>query len=113
MGKGEYELVEATIDQIGRGDLMKRANDALTRIAKDVYERPDVKKARSVTIQIEVKPDDSDQPEIVSKVSLKIPPQKVLMTRGVMRNGKVMVNKFHDDVRQTDVTELTEKASKQ
>lgn len=96
-----YEMEAVQLDHIGqnggtlnKGNLICRINEAIARVCRDIHERPDVTKPRGVSVTIEFCPDDSGNVEIKSRVQHKVPAAKVLTSRGVVRNGQVMVNVF-------------------
>lgn len=93
-----YELEKLSLEHIGqKGHLIKCVDEALDRVCRDITERPDVTKARTVTVEIELRPDDGGNVEIVSRVKHKVPPKKALTTRAITRDGKVMVNSYFEE----------------
>ena len=89
-------LVELTASVIDDGRAMDALQAGLNRISKDVMDRPGIKGARKVTLEISIAPYLDDQmqnmPAIHASVSWKVPAWKGESTFGKVEDGKILVN---------------------
>lgn len=56
-------LTPATIENLDLGELERSINAALSEVALDVHERPDVQKPRTITIKVSLTPELHETPE--------------------------------------------------
>jgi hypothetical protein len=84
-----YNLKPITIENIGMGKLLEKANDGLQRIAQDAIGRCKNGKPRKLTIEIEISPNADDEsevnmPDIGWEVKWSLPGEKGMTARGIV-----------------------------
>lgn len=92
------ELQPINLAAINMGCAVDQVNEALAMIAKDVVERGDIAKPRSVILTIQITPDgkvvpgQANLPDIDWKVDWKVPGATGMTTRGYVENGELKVS---------------------
>ena len=89
------DSVEICIDVLAGGDLVEQINIALRKISEDVDERPLIQKPREVIVKISITPEyDSGEnyPDVKWTVATNVPARRGARDRGIMRNGKLIIN---------------------
>ena len=80
-------------------------NDALAKVAADCINRPNLNKEREVLLKFTISPGNPDdlvqQPEMKFAVKTTMPVEKAPRCRGLVRGGKVMINRSDKDPFQT------------
>ena len=91
-------LTEVKLGSIDCGGLLERADAELARICEDVAKRPTLKKARVVTLQVEITPDfdvekQRNFPRIDWKVKHQVPGHSGMTTKAfVDSENRVMMS---------------------
>lgn len=96
-----HDTVNLNLADLDDGEAIKKVDDALRRIAKDLADRPVTPGKRSVTLKIEIQPDDDADaeavlvtPTISYQVAASIPASKGRSTRGILeQDGKLLINR--------------------
>lgn len=110
MPKEQYPgLVPIGIEYLSEGKVLRRVNERLQEAAKDCVLRPNLVKARTVTITIDVWPEaDSDGVlQVISdgKVKTSYPDIKFGMTFSRVDGDQVLVSPYQSHADQLDVEE--------
>lgn len=82
---------------LGMGRVEERVNQAIERLTRDVCDRPEIDKARTITIKVEIRPrydkeTKVNMPTITSKVSWSVPGFSDIESVGIVENGAIKVN---------------------
>ncbi len=103
-----------TVENVGKGHLLSDANRDINKAVEDCLARPMLKKARKVTVEIQITPEWDAQTETVTPLiecSSRIAMPAVMMKQyGVVENGLVQVAEVQSDqtpsaIRQGDLEE--------
>lgn len=108
MAPGEYDdgMTELSLATLAGGKLLEAVDEALGRLAKDVGERPGLKKARKLTIEIAMTPTASEDLVIVGveyTTSEKVPSKVSGGTHGVLSRNGTAIRVPRVDAVQTDI----------
>jgi hypothetical protein len=93
-----HELVALNVGYIGNGQMVQRVEEALQKICRDVIERPKVAKARKVSVEITICPDEDEAtgqnfPKIGFSVGLSIPGHTGIESQGIVADdGNIYIN---------------------
>jgi len=89
------------LELIQAGDLQKTVENALDKISKDIYDRPALEKARTLTIEVKVTPKGVPDPggsmprcmpDIDWQVKHRLPAEGGMTTRAILEGDRLMVN---------------------
>ena len=88
-----FELKDLDIALVARGDVIETFNEALARAARDLIDRDKVGKKRTVTLAVELVPDEENprMPKINWEVKVQVPGYKGDPCRAWVENGSLMV----------------------
>jgi hypothetical protein len=112
-----YRLEPISVENIGMGRLIEKANEGLSRIAQDAVDRPRNKKPRKLTVEVEIAPNQEEEgdlnlPDVAWSVKWSMPGEKGVTARGIVQDGKIMVNQDDPDPRQPVLFDLGEARQK-
>lgn len=105
-------LVKLTLNSLDEGRVLEAVQEALDRAARDVADRPKIKKARRVALTIEIASDgdvDDCTPEINWTVATSLPGTKSKGIKGKLdRHGQIVVPDFGVDPEQMHLGDISE-----
>lgn len=110
-------LEQLRLDNLDQGRLWEQAQGALERTMKDLFERPDLKMPRQISITVDLTPGDLDSHGQLTNVVIghgvksSLPALKS-KSIGMVDGRNVMVSMHQPDARQMDIADFTEEKDK-
>lgn len=94
-------LIKLDLIALRNGECVSAVNAALERVLRDISARPEIGKERQVLLEINIKPPDEGEGVKVAgigyRVSEKLPPNSLQMTKALMQNGALYVSPIADE----------------
>lgn len=92
-----HRTEELTAANIEFGNALESFDNALDRAKTDVMDRPGIPSARVVTFKVKINPEMDksmtiNTPNIEWTVDVKVPGEAGMVTKGIVKDGKLLVN---------------------